>query len=80
MNRLDGATLERWCDSRDTSLDVGRAIFEIADSDDDAARIWQEPTEAEISKVDCLAWQYADEDTDTLYWGGTALHRKNEAA
>lgn len=76
MNGLDLEALERWADARQTSMEIAKAIFDIAETDDDAHRIWEDPTEDEMTKVMTTAWRdFADDDTTTLHWGIERIHR-----
>lgn len=57
----------------DTSEEVIWAIFKIAKDEEDAQRIWEDPSPAEQKRVLKLAFNAADEDT--LYWGDQEFNR-----
>ena len=73
---LDYEALKRWADVRNTSEEVAQAIFHFADGDDDAQRIWDNPSEDEMAKVIHYAWACAGDSDDTLHWGSQTLRRK----
>ena len=64
---------------RETSVEIALAIFEIA-AEGDEDRMWREPTDDEIRRVETRAWELTDASTDTLFWGITTLtrHETNE--
>lgn len=57
----------------DTSEEVIWAIFKIAKDEEDAQRIWEDPSPSEQKRVLKLAFDAADEDT--LYWGDQEFNR-----
>jgi hypothetical protein len=66
--------------SRETDQSVMEAILYVADGDEaEAARIWQDPTEAEWLAI----WERATKngliDGDSLQWGEAALGNKYSA-
>lgn len=69
MNIEDRQALEQWADSHKTSIEIAEAIFFVADGDDDAERVWQEPTKEEILAI----WEHATNnglvDGSDLWWG-----------
>lgn len=54
---------------RGTDAEIIYAILELAKDKDDFQRIWEAPTEEEEASVVKRAWELADDDEDTLYWG-----------
>lgn len=63
--------IEQWSDSRKTSIEVALAIFEIASSEEEADRIWEEPDDEEQMAV----WKAVTEDgmlDPSEYWWGVA--------
>lgn len=52
MNHLYNDDFRSWCDTRETSPEVARAIWVLARNDaDEADRIWDNPTTAEQISV-----------------------------
>ena len=54
--------------TRETSNEIAQAIFETAQEGDEA-RMWESPSEHEVSVVVARAWGHADDDVDELHWG-----------
>lgn len=75
MNMLDIQALKHWADCRETSGEIAMAIFEIADGDDDADRIWESPSDTESAQVIARAWALADDDREKLFWGDRTVRR-----
>ena len=73
MSTTHSQFLEQWAQVRETSLEIAEAIFELASGDDDAERIWSDPSTSEISAVEALAWALADDDCTALNWGCTRI-------
>jgi hypothetical protein len=62
------------------SDEILAAIEEIAgddilEEDSEAYRIWAEPTDEEIKKVEARAWELDKHDSATLHWGETTIRR-----
>ncbi|PNG24172.1 YccJ family protein [Methylocella silvestris] len=57
----------------DTSVEIARAIFEIAD-DGDEERMWLEPTAEESEAVLERAWELAGPTGTELHWSDE-IHR-----
>lgn len=58
-----------------TSGEILKAIEELAGDDilqetGAAYKLWAAPTVEQDAHIADLAWSYADEETDRLYWGG----------
>jgi hypothetical protein len=51
MNIIDETALAGWAAERKLTIQVARAIFEVADGDDDAQRIFENPTPCEALTV-----------------------------
>lgn len=72
-----------WADSRSTSIQIAEAIFDIANDNDHADRIWESPTPAEQVAVTMIAFDLADRDAtmrgydadDVLHWDDETIKR-----
>jgi len=65
---LDLDALEQWAATRNTSIEIARAIFEIADDDDQAALMWEDPAWfGALGRIQARAFELTD--ADTLHWG-----------
>lgn len=64
--------LERWADTHETSLPVAKAIFEIARSDNDAQKIWEDPTGSQMKKIKTMI------NTDAKKWDGKLKVKSGE--
>ena len=69
MNIEDRQALEQWADCHNTSIEVAEAIFFVADGDDDAERVWQDPTEEEVLAIWECATNNGLTDGSDLWWG-----------
>lgn len=76
LHALDEAEYEEWRDSRETSMEVARAIWAFAETPSDAERIWEDPSPKELELVTAQAWSIADDDEDELYWGRETILRR----
>ena len=74
MTTYAPANIKTFASTRETSIEVALAIFEIA-KEGDEARMWTEPSADERAAVEARAWEIADADEDTLHWGCETLHR-----
>jgi hypothetical protein len=61
---------------RETSKEIALAIFEIA-AEGDENRLWQDPTEGEMVRVIARAWEIADAEENTLFWGCATIARNS---
>jgi hypothetical protein len=59
-----------------SSAEIITAIFERATSLRDATRLWESPSDTEVSEISAKAWQIADSETNILYWGNHNLRRQ----
>lgn len=59
----------------ESDREIVQAILEVAANDEDANRIWAEPTVEETEQVIARAWELAADDADALYWGQTEITR-----
>jgi len=64
-----------------TSGEILKAIEEwagdnILDETSEAYRIWESPTPSEDIEIELLAWGYANDEIDTLYWGGSVAYQR----
>jgi hypothetical protein len=64
-----------------TSGEILKAIETIAggnilDETSEAYRIWEKPTPSEDHEIELLAWDYANDETKTLYWGGSVAYKR----
>ena len=48
---------------------------DILDESSEAYRIWAEPTDEEVKKVEALAWNLEKHGADKLAWGDTSIKR-----
>lgn len=65
------------CAIRGTSTEIWRAILSVADDMDEASCIWALPTFGEARQVMTKAWQLADPNEDTLFWGDAEYHHSD---
>ncbi len=65
--------LDNWCNSRDTSLEVGLAIHAIADKNRSPEAIWDNPTDAEWDHVLMAIENYVNaglfDPASQYFWG-----------
>ncbi|QUI71280.1 YccJ family protein [Pseudoalteromonas sp. M8] len=67
---MNNVNLQNWADSRETSLEIAEAIFELANNNETLAQeMWEEGDD----RVQVLAFSKTDEDE--LFWGNTTLTR-----
>jgi hypothetical protein len=64
-----------------TSGEILKAIEEIAgddilDDSSNAYKMWRAPTKPEDIEIEKLAWSYATEEIDLLYWGGSVAYKR----
>jgi hypothetical protein len=64
-----------------TSGEILKAIEELAGDDileetSAAYKLWASPTVEQDADIADLAWSYADDETDTLYWGGNVAFKR----
>lgn len=67
--------LNAWADSRNTSIEIAKAIFDLAEANAD--EIWCAPTPAQVEKIRNRAFEHSD--ATVLYWGDETIHRRGEA-
>ena len=67
--------IKEFCSTRETSHEIGLAIFQLADKGDEV-RMWSDPTDDEEDKIIERAWNLTDEDV--LYWGNSTYHRQGK--
>lgn len=61
-----------FADGRETSSEIIAVIFNMAGgAGAEAQRLWEAPTAAEEAAILSAAWEMADANEDTLFWGGT---------
>jgi hypothetical protein len=68
-------------DSLCTSGEIIKAIETLAGDDirdetSAAYRMWSAPTVEQDAEIADLAWSYADDEADTLYWGGSVAYKR----
>lgn len=68
------SNIKAFASTHETSDEIALAIFEIAEEGDEA-RMWENPTEAEVQAVMTKAWEHADAETSVLHWGNET-HRR----
>jgi hypothetical protein len=69
--QLSNEEIKNWCDSRETSNCIARAIFQISESLTDAQKIWEDP-EDKLDLILNIARQknsLSEYSEDTLFWG-----------
>ena len=49
---------------------------DILDNTSDAYKLWAAPTPQQDAEIAELAWSYATDDTDQLYWGGYVAYKR----
>jgi hypothetical protein len=49
---------------------------DILDNTSAAYKMWADPTVEQDAHIADLAWSYADEETDRLYWGGNVAFKR----
>lgn len=63
-------SIKTWADSRETSIEIAEAIFWIAANEDEAERIWDDPTGSEIRRVVIYVREtYPESEPADLQWG-----------
>lgn len=65
-----------------TSGEILKAIETLAGDDirdetSAAYKMWAAPTVEQDAQIAELAWSYADEDVEQLYWGGNVAYKRN---
>jgi hypothetical protein len=65
--------IRQFASTRETSDEVALAIFELA-AEGDEARMWTDPTSAELKAVVQRSFELAP-DEDELHWGCETFHR-----
>jgi hypothetical protein len=78
---IHSVDLEDWCDARQTSLAVAKAIFEAADSWEHAHQIWAaegDVSDIDYSAIERRAWHHADQDENRLFWGADTMTRSTQ--
>lgn len=64
--------IKSWATTRQTSLEIAEAIFELAHFDEVLAeQIWQEGSD------EVLPLAFSKTDKDQLFWGEQMIERKN---
>ena len=69
------AAMEQDAASRETSIEIMEAIAERASDVAEFKSIWENGTNQDA--ILARAWELADDDTDTLYWGCESFDRDN---
>lgn len=75
--RANKGELQKLAKKLKSSVEIVTALAEISYSVCDLKFICRNPTSFENVSVVCRAWELADEETDTLYWKGTPIHRSD---
>jgi hypothetical protein len=68
-------------DSLCTSGEIIKAIETLAGDDirdetSAAYKMWSAPTVEQDAEIADLAWSYASEETEQLYWGGNVAYKR----
>lgn len=74
MTAYAPTNIREFASTRETSVEVALAIFELADEGDEN-RMWTEPSDTEVAAVTERAWELADADETKLHWGNETLCR-----
>ena len=73
---------EQDADSRETSIEIMRAIVELTESPAEADQLWNDGYLGSVTgtvtddEVIALAWKFTRTEEDTLYWGETTIERE----
>ena len=64
-----------------TSGEILKAIETLAgddilDNTSAAYKMWARPAVEQDNQIADLAWSYADDETDILYWGGSVAYKR----
>jgi len=64
-----------------TSGEILKAIemltqADVRDETSAAYKLWVAPTVEQDAEIANLAWSYADEDVEQLYWGGSVAYKR----
>lgn len=72
MSKHSKKDVADWAKTRDTSIEIAEAIFELAKDDEVLAQqIWDEGSD------EVLALAFSKTKADTLFWGEQTIERKN---
>jgi len=66
--------IRNFASTRETSIEIALAIFEIADDGAEDA-VWTEPTDEQAEAIVARAWQLADAGETHLHWGNEIFRR-----
>ncbi|EKT63907.1 YccJ family protein [Providencia burhodogranariea] len=68
----DSLNIEAWAKTRETSIEIAEAIFELANNDEILAeKIWEEGSD------EVLPLAFAKTKADRLFWGEETIERQN---
>lgn len=70
---MDICEIEKWADSRETSIEIAEIIIDYANTLEEAQRVWESPTKFESQIIKMLAFDKTEDDE--LYWGCETLNR-----
>ena len=68
--------IREWAQSRETSDEVARAIFELSNDGQETQRLWESPSAEEQKRIIKRAWEIAEPDEGALYWGTEVYTRR----
>ena len=71
----NNAAMEQDAASRETSVEIMESIAELASDYAELQSIWDNGTH--LDEIVARAWELADDDTETLYWGCESFERYN---
>lgn len=71
----NASAMEQDASSRETSIEIMAAIAERASDYAELQSIWENGTY--LDEIVARAWELADDDTDTLYWGYESFDSDN---
>lgn len=79
---LDHEELLSWAESRKTSTEVAFGIMCLAETLEEAQRIWEDPRDVETGAVMSRAWAVVNKETgpdlrkEALWWGEEQFTRE----
>lgn len=63
-------TAAEFANSREISNEIAQAILEMANDEEQANAIWEDPDNSAYARVVARAWELADAEETELFWGG----------
>ena len=75
MKNVTLTQVKDFANTRETSNEIAQAILEVATDEGHAAEIREVPAPKEMEQVIARAWELADGETTSLYWGQEEITR-----